>query len=207
MIYILIVFISLVYFLNRINVTNLSYNLLYFVSLGQIKYNKIMNYLKELFFINNYNDDTLDIEYYKNGKIYSREKTKKHNKHNINLNEKNYDYVIISDNSPHKIFMYDKNISLSNFEYDISDIKFLSLNLIYNNDNYIINLKDNNHNFYIVNNQINKEFIKYYLENKLGVQTDEKIKYKLEIIDHNVNFINLTENESLIILKDNYLVK
>jgi hypothetical protein len=203
----------------NINIYNISYNFLYFVSLCQIKFNKIYNNLA--LFINKYRikdkKNDMIVEYYKNGdKDYMNINNLIQNLYNDNEYDKKYDFIIISDhnhskNIINKIFV-DNPIDITenkNYcDYEESLIRFLSLNICYNNNNYTINLKDDKHNYYVVNNQINKQFIKYYLEYILNICTEiEDLKYNMELIDHNVNIINLTEKDAIIIEKDYYLIR
>lgn len=182
------------------NLFNISYNLLYYVSLAQIKVTKLINNYNNII---NIKDNKLLIEYYKNdnlhNKIHVNELT------NIKLDKNNHDYIIIKDENQNTLFY---NNELTNLTFEKSNIKFLSLNIDYENNNYVINLKTDKHNFYIINNHIDKNFIKYYLANHLNIPiSNNEIKYKIELIDHDVNFINLTEEDTIIIQKDNYIVK
>ena len=93
----------------------------------------------------------------------------------------------------------------------VSTYKFLSFECIYNDVTYNIELKTNKYNFYITDTIIDKYFIKYYLENILQYNFDnncmnENFTYKLLLIDHNVNCIQLTELDSIYIKKDDYIL-
>ena len=45
----------------------------------------------------------------------------------------------------------------------------------------------------------------YYLINVLNIEIDKNtFDYKLSVIDHNVNIVELTQNDSLIIKENNY---
>jgi hypothetical protein len=91
--------------------------------------------------------------------------------------------------------------------YEISNIKFIAINLTHNNKTYQIQLKTPEYNYYIVDNIIGKTFFNYYLVNILKVvnsSLDSNFKYNLEIMDHNVNMFTLNENQSIIFKKDSY---
>jgi hypothetical protein len=91
--------------------------------------------------------------------------------------------------------------------YEVSNIKFIAINLTYNNNTYQIQLKTPEYNFYIVDNIIGKTFFNYYLVNILKVvnsSLDSNFKYNLEIMDHNVNMFTLNENQVIIFKKDSY---
>jgi hypothetical protein len=112
-----------------------------------------------------------------------------------------YDKIIftISDN---------KNIDFTNVtQYEVSNIKFIAINLTHNNNTYQIQLKTPEYNFYIVDNIIGATFFKYYLVNILKVinnDLDSNFTYSLDIMDHNVNMFTLNEKQSVIFKKDNY---
>ena len=112
-----------------------------------------------------------------------------------------YDKIIftISDN---------KNIDFTNkTQYEVSNIKFIAINLTHDNNTYPIQLKTPEYNFYIVDNIIGATFFKYYLVNILKVinnDLDSNFTYSLDIMDHNVNMFTLNEKQSVIFKKDNY---
>ena len=90
-------------------------------------------------------------------------------------------------------------------DYKHSTIKFFSVELEYKDTIHSIELTNENYNHYIVNNVLNKHFFKYYLTNVLNIEIDKNtFDYKLSVIDHNVNIVELTQNDSLIIKENNY---
>ena len=92
------------------------------------------------------------------------------------------------------------------FKYEISNISFIALYLKQDDKSYIINLCENNNNYYVVGNIINSEFLKYYLKNILNIiiDNDKSFVYTLELMDHNVNMVYLNETQSIVIQKDGY---
>lgn len=115
------------------------------------------------------------------------------------------DYNKKDTNASNKICM-SKNIDeISNC--DVSNIKFIDLTVTYNGDIHKIHLKNDEHNFYIVNNKIDETFLKYYLMNILKINIDDKFKYDLQLIDHEVNISLLDNNHSIIIEKDSYRIE
>lgn len=96
------------------------------------------------------------------------------------------------------------NINNINLHMDLSNIKFLNINISYNNNNYTIDLcKDN---YYITGNiLLDKVFIKWYLNHIYGVllQTND---YVCIIMDNNVNLIKLDSSQYVIINKDDYAI-
>ena len=85
------------------------------------------------------------------------------------------------------------------FDYKVSEVNFMSVELEHNDKFYKICLKDEECNYYIVGNVLNQYFFKYYLKNILKVPINEtNFDYKLIIIDHNVNFITLASNQYIV---------
>jgi hypothetical protein len=91
--------------------------------------------------------------------------------------------------------------------YDVSNIKFISVNLTYNSTVYPIELKTDNYNHYIVNNVLNIDFFRYYLTNVLKIQIEDDFEYKVSIIDQDANFIDLYTHDILVIKENNYEIK
>jgi phage terminase large subunit-like protein len=127
------------------------------------------------------------------------EKQKLEKQRETETNSKQYDMIIFTS----------KNMSdFTNItKYDVSNIKFISINLIHNNNTYQILLKTPEYNFYIVDNIIDATFFKYYLVNIVKEKNnglDNNFSYTLEIMDHNVNMFTLNEKQSIIFKKDSY---
>jgi len=114
-------------------------------------------------------------------------------------NSKQYDMIIFTIKNMSDF----KNVT----KYEVSNIKFISINLIHNNNTYQILLKTPEYNFYIVDNIIDASFFKYYLVAMLkekNNELDNNFSYTLEIMDHNVNMFTLNEKQSIIFKKDSY---
>jgi hypothetical protein len=93
------------------------------------------------------------------------------------------------------------------FDYKLSKISFMSIELEHENKIYPINLKNNKYNYYIVNNCLNQLFFKYYIKNILNAQINtDTFDYKLSIIDNNVNIITLLHNQYILIMDDDYQI-
>jgi hypothetical protein len=93
----------------------------------------------------------------------------------------------------------------NNIDYKVSKLKFMSIELDYNNNKYLIELKSNNKNYYIVNNYLNDFFFKYYIKNILNLKIDQdNFDYNVTIIDNDVNIINLLPHQTIKINEDNY---
>jgi len=124
----------------------------------------------------------------------------------------NYDFIEISDyssdnnNFVNKICMVSIP-SIEKIKYELSNIKFMSICLIYNEKKYDIYLSTEKYNYYIVGNVIDQIFLRYYLINILNEQSNaipDDFQYKLEVLDQNVNMITLTNIDSIVFNKDNY---
>ena len=216
-------------FENQINNLNISimclgYNLVYCYSLAQIKYNKIKNVVNTL---SNTLINTLinssKITILKKENIYTittYDSGSKVNELILNLNDSldivswklenkdNFDLIIVSDKkdgSEQINYIHYTEFPQILDDYKHSTIKFFSIELEYKDTIHSIELTNENYNHYIVNNVLNKHFFKYYLTNVLNIEIDKNtFDYKLSVIDHNVNIVELTQNDSLIIKENNY---
>jgi hypothetical protein len=201
---------------------NLSYNSIYYYSYLQIKYQHCKPYINRLCTsIHNYliskslisPTNKLTFEIYEKGinikNVLLPENNKIINNEELKWNH-DYDLVILSDNSVgciNKIHYYNFPNIINHYTYTPSNIKFMSMELTYNNINYPIELKTDKYNHYIVNNKINSDFYKYYLNNNLNIQIEPNnnfFDYKVVVLDHNVNIIELTPNDELIIKENDY---
>jgi hypothetical protein len=218
---------SFINFLDKLKITssplmiNIAYNLLYCFSWCQIQLCKIKtnirteltnidlcfkNYLKdkgwitdivvnEMIIIDNNGNELCNL-YIKNKSIVENDYT------NIE-----YAGIILLDkdidtNCVNHVF-YKK--FPNNIDYKVSKLKFMSIELHYNNNNYLIDLKNNNNNYYIVNNYLNDFFFKYYIKNILNLKIDQdNFDYNVTIIDNDVNIINLLPHQTIKINEDNY---
>ena len=216
-------------FENQINNLNISimclgYNLVYCYSLAQIKYNKIKNVVSTL---TNTMINTLinssKITILKKENIYTittYDSGSKVNELILNLNDSldiancllenkdTFDLIIVSDKkdgSEQINYIHYTEFPQILDDYKHSTIKFFSVELEYKDTIHSIELTNENYNHYIVNNVLNKHFFKYYLINVLNIEIDKNtFDYKLSVIDHNVNIVELTQNDSLIIKENNY---
>ena len=201
---------------------NLSYNSIYYYSYLQIKLQHCKPYINILctsihkFLISHKlitTTNKITFEIYEKGVNIKNVLLPENNKiiTNEQLKWNNvYDLVILSDNTAgciNKIHYYNFPDIINYYTYTPSNIKFMSMELIYNNINYPIELKTDKYNHYIVNNKINSDFYKYYLNNNLNIQIEPSnnyFDYKVVLLDHNVNIIELTPNDELIIKENDY---
>jgi len=191
---------------------SLGYNCLYMFSLCHIKFNiinkQIMSYLKKNKILAEIIINML-VLIDENGNEIS--KILKDNIELIKLECKKYNYA--------GLFLMDKNAETecvnnvfytsfpTTFDYKVSKISFISIELEHENKTYPINLKNDKYNYYIVNNCLNQQFLKYYIKNILKMPFNEaKFDYKLTIIDNNVNIITLLPNQYILIMEDDYQI-
>lgn len=198
----------------------LGYNCLYIYSLGNIQFNIIKNKINRQFI--------LLLSYLKENKILTETIIINTfilidtNGNEINKIFKNNVEFIELACKPHNysgLFLMDKNNETkcvnnvfytsfpTTFDYKLSNISFMSVELEHENKIYTINLKNNKYNYYIVNNCLNQLFFKYYIKNVLKTQINtDTFDYKLTIIDNNVNIITLLPNQYILILEDDYQI-
>jgi hypothetical protein len=172
---------------------NIIYNLLYMFSLCQIRYNKIVRFFHQHYKkIENIKAKVLYLD--SNGKIKSDL-----------VSDYNYTGALLFDGP--NIVVYES--FPATFDYKVSQVHFINVELEYNNKMYPMHLKTDNVNYYIVNNSLNAFFVKYYILNvlKIPINENEQFHYTIHIIDHNVNCITLNQVQRLIITEDGYEIE
>ena len=203
----------------------ISYNTIYYYSVSQIYCNKIIKYTtpyinlvwKSIIHVlakNNIITDKIQlpvkfVSVYKNGKEIQNFIHCEENYGILkNTIDNDFPLVILSDkenetNCVNKIQLKQYGVYV---DYTYSKLKFISMDLTYNNITYPIVLKNDIYNHYIVDNILNKEFFKYYLTNILNVklENDSNFDYNLSLIDNDVNMHVLNSNEYLVIKEENY---
>jgi hypothetical protein len=221
------------FYINKMTnfIIDLGYNTLYVFSVCQIKYKKYYKKINNI--VNPY--ITL-IENFIN-KFKKSEKPKKirvfkiiDNNGNIiqshiiegNLNEIDYTHLK-SLTSNYKLLLlceksesesesgYTNNIFFTElpetFDYKELTYSFMMIELEYKKKKYVIDLKNKEFNYYIVNNFLNHTFFKYYLKNILNKKIDEdNFDYSVTIIDNNVNISIVLPNQCIIFNEDNYKI-
>jgi len=209
-------------------IIKLGYNLLYGFSVCQIQMNKMINmlvphvkrlkkYLKDNNIIVEVKPQILNT-INKNGIINTK----------MIISDKAYDLSQICENifdaeNVSGVVLHDKNsdtncvnriymekcpeLKEGKLDYKLSKISFMMVELEHNNEKHKIELKNDEYNYYIVNNSLNQNFFKYYLKNILKASTnDDNFNYTVTIIDHNVNFITLLPEQYIIFNEDDYTI-
>ena len=189
-----------------------SYNLIYVYSKAQIFYMNIVKTVNKKIeetpkllklkndldlLLNQKNGTVTMIECIKNGVLSD------------NLSTTECDFALYSrlDDSKkclNKKIVYDLDESIE--VYEVSDIKFLLVELKIGTETYKIDLKTDEYNFYIVGNRFTKQFFQYYLTEILKI-TEGVDKFSLHIIDHTVNKVELDfsdENAHILLEKTEY---
>ena len=189
-----------------------SYNLIYVYSKAQIFYMNIVKTVNKKIeetpkllklkndldlLLNQKNGTVIMIECIKNGILSD------------NLSTTECDFALYSrlDDSNkclNKKIVYDLDESID--VYEVSDIKFLLVELKIGTDTYKVDLKTDEYNFYIVGNRFTKQFFQYYLIEILKV-TESVQGFSVHIIDHVVNKVELDfsdENNHILLEKTEY---
>jgi hypothetical protein len=124
------------------------------------------------------------------------------NKNQINyLLSVDYDFILYSkkENSLiHKRIIYAENLDIIDinneklFTCEPSEIKFILSEIILEDKKINVDFKINNNNYYVCDNIFTPEFVvyflnKYYSEEIKNLSLDKILKYKVEILDQNVN--------------------
>lgn len=182
---------------------------LHLYSICEIKYNKFCQYLVPI--IKPYSKYFCHLLRFKEDDEEWSEEDKNVKKHDINV-LKLFDangsiikelFVIgkITFNEPLN-YSYDK---LTNGEIKPSIIKFMMVELEYDNNKYMIELKTNDFNFYIENNILDKAFFAFYMKYILHVEiNDDTFDYKIFLLDNNISMFTLNKEQSIIIGKNSY---
>ena len=189
-----------------------SYNLIYVYSKAQIFYMNIVKTVNKKIeetpkllklkndldlLLNQKNGTVIMIECIKNGVLSD----------NLSMTECDFAlYSRLDDSNKclNKKIVYDLDESID--VYEVSDIKFLLVELKIGTDTYKVDLKTDEYNFYIVGNRFTKQFFQYYLIEILKV-TESVQGFSVHIIDHVVNKVELDfsdENNHILLEKTEY---
>ena len=118
------------------------------------------------------------------------------------------DFVNADNKCVNRVFLYSQPFATTN--YEVSNVKFMLLEVKLNGNSYKIDLKNEQSNYYIVNNIFDKNFFIYYL-NKYQILTREDLlqieKFDIKLIDQDVNIreIEITDKKFILLKKDEYI--
>ena len=179
---------------------NVTYYSIYFYSKMQIIAKNVKDFLNKnipFHFFYEINSDSSIIEVIFQGSVINTI-----NKNQINyLLSIDYDFILYSkkENSLiHKRIIYAENLDIiyinneKFFTCEPSEIKFILSEIILEDKKINVDFKINNNNYYVCDNIFTSEFIvyflnKYYSEEIKNLSLDKILKYKVEILDQNVN--------------------
>ena len=179
---------------------NLSYNSIYYYSKLQLGLTKTQNtvtsYVKSVPLLNNL---LTYMKYKKCTFTKINDELTICNKFN---EEHNLDYKIII------------NFKMKDWEYKYyellqhkqSDYKFIMSEITIDYKTFVIHFTTDKYNYLIINNNIDKYFIVYFLKTHYNdLVKDLKIEnYNIKIIDHNVNIVEFDNTKTLIIKETEY---
>lgn len=123
-----------------------------------------------------------------------------------------YDFIIATYHHDNlnvykKIFYSPDEITC---DYEISVVQFMLIEFYIRGECFVINLKDSSHNYYVVDNKINIQFMLYYIYMNYQHRIEMDLLNKndimketccIRILDQNVNIIEITKYEDYILLK------
>jgi hypothetical protein len=204
---------------------NISFNVIYFYSKGQIVFHKSCKYINNFIEGNPYCKKIVDEIYkknicqneicqIKNDQIYIKYFT---DIGDIKFEDEQDSFYIFSDNinevnkCVNKIILHSQPFITN---YESSNIKFMLVEVKIDDKIFKIDLKTDSENFYIINNILDKRFFTYYLKNYqlYNFRDDESNnitldKLYIKIIDNNVNIreLEITDDKFIIIKKDEYI--
>jgi len=210
-------------------IVNVSYTFIHFFSQVQLFGMKCKNKINMWLDSNNYLKNIIDnlhnsdseteeneitVTQFTNGNIIMKKYVKEH-QNNFEVKE-NCLYIFDNFEKGHSI------ISRSQVfpeDYEVSNIKFLMVELNVCDKKLKIDLMSEDENYYIVQNVLDKDFFFYYMITHSHDYPDlnivEDLKKSLienatvKIIDDNANIVEIdfSKNQSIVILKDTYTIK
>ena len=210
-------------------IVNVSYTFIHFFSQVQLFGMKCKNKINMWLDSNNYLKNIIDnlhnsdseteeneitVTQFTNGNIIMKKYVKEH-QNNFEVKE-NCLYIFDNFEKGHSI------ISRSQVfpeDYEVSNIKFLMVELNVCDKKLKIDLMTEDENYYIVQNVLDKDFFFYYMVTHSHDYPDlnivEDLKKSLienatvKIIDDNANIVEIdfSKNQSIVILKDTYTIK
>jgi hypothetical protein len=114
--------------------------------------------------------------------------------------------LLTSDKYKYNVLRLNKHsIITSDFTYNISNIRFIDIQIIYKSIKYSIDFSKDN--YYIVGNILfDIVFIKWYLKRAYGVILEDTENYTCTIMDQDINFIYLDSSNKIIIEREGYRI-
>jgi hypothetical protein len=94
-------------------------------------------------------------------------------------------------------------------EYEQSDVRFISVTIAIYPElsvNEEIKLKTSEYSFYVVDNELNVDFVRYYFLKFKNVLLPYDVEYTMTVVDDNVTFHTLDQNECIAFEKNSYQI-
>lgn len=91
-------------------------------------------------------------------------------------------------------------------EYEPSQVQFISTKINIDSTEYTLRLQTPEYSFYVVHNEINVDFVRYYFNKYHNMMLPVDVKYVITIIDDNVQFITFDETQILVFEPNSYLI-
>ena len=123
-------------------------------------------------------------------------------------------YTEIHNETEEKPITYKKIITEfpfeeNNFQCKPTDYKFLLAEIIIGNKIIKVHFTDNNHNYFVVGNKFNREFINYYLNKHYpkelkDISFSDLQEFQIRVLDQNVKEETFTNKRLLVLNKENY---
>jgi hypothetical protein len=88
--------------------------------------------------------------------------------------------------------------------HEVSNVQFISVRINIGSVEYNLKLETPEYSFYVIGNELNVDWVRYYFIKFLHITLTPEVEYEMSIVDDNVQFITLTQYESLVFEKDDY---
>ena len=91
-------------------------------------------------------------------------------------------------------------------DYEPSQVQFISTKIEIDSIEYTLRLQTPEYSFYVVHNEINVDFVRFYFIKYFNIVLPVDVKYVITIIDDNVQFITFDETQILLFEPNSYLI-
>jgi hypothetical protein len=114
------------------------------------------------------------------------------------------DFAVIS--SGKYMICYYPQITEYTKEFEVSNVQFISVKIVIASVEYSIKMCSPDYSFYVVGNELNVEWVRYYFLKYKSISLSHDVRYILTILDDNVQFIGLSENDCVVLEKNKYQI-
>ena len=90
--------------------------------------------------------------------------------------------------------------------YEVSNVRFISVRIEIGSIEYDIKMCGPTHSFYVVGNDLNVDWVRYYFLKFKDIVLPANVEYQLSVVDDDVNFIVLNQFECIGLDRDEYNV-